>query len=45
MRIEQVFGVSMGTLLRMQLSFDIAQARDRFGDLDVKRYEEGSHPS
>jgi antitoxin HigA-1 len=32
-RLEQAFGVSMDTLLRMQLSFDIAQTRNRLGDL------------
>ncbi len=41
LRIEQAFGVSMDTLLRMQLSFDIAQTRHKFGDLGVKRYVRG----
>jgi antitoxin HigA-1 len=41
MRIEQAFGVSMDTLLRMQLSFDIAQARHRLSDLGVRRYVAG----
>lgn len=38
LRIEKAFGVSMDTLMRMQNSFDIAQARRRFGDLRVERY-------
>jgi hypothetical protein len=29
----------MDTLMRMQNSFDIARARQREGDIDVKRYE------
>ena len=45
MRIEQAFGLSMDTLLRMQLSVDIAQARDRLGDLDVKRYPQEAQPA
>ncbi len=31
LRIEKAFGVSMDTLMRMQNSFDIAQARKREG--------------
>ena len=31
LRIEKAFGVSMDTLMRMQNSFDIAQAREREG--------------
>ncbi|TVR97904.1 MAG: addiction module antidote protein, HigA family [Trueperaceae bacterium] len=45
MRIEKAFGVSMDTLLRMQLSVDIAQTRHRFGDLDVARFVAGGHSS
>ena len=37
-RIEKAFGVSMETLLRMQNSYDIAQARRREGQIDVRRY-------
>ena len=38
LRIEKAFGVSMDTLMRMQNSFDIAQARRREGEVDVVRY-------
>lgn len=37
-RIEKAFGVSMETLMRMQNSFDIAQAHKREGDIAVARY-------
>jgi addiction module HigA family antidote len=39
LRIEKAFGVSMDTLMRMQNSFDIAEARKREGDIRVARYE------
>ena len=38
LRIEKAFGVSMDTLMRMQNSYDIAQARSREGEITVKRY-------
>jgi addiction module HigA family antidote len=38
LRIEKAFGVSMDTLMRMQNSFDIAQARKREGEISVARY-------
>jgi addiction module HigA family antidote len=41
-RIEKAFGVSMDTLMRMQNSFDIAQARRREGEISVARYVPGS---
>jgi antitoxin HigA-1 len=37
-RIEKAFGVSMETLMRMQNSFDIAQAHKREGEIAVTRY-------
>jgi plasmid maintenance system antidote protein VapI len=37
-RIEKAFGLSMETLMRMQNSFDIAQARGREGEIVVARY-------
>jgi addiction module HigA family antidote len=37
-RIERAFGVSMETLMRMQNSYDIAQAHFREGEIKVKRY-------
>jgi addiction module HigA family antidote len=38
LRIEKAFGPKMDTLLRMQTAYDIAAARDRAGDIKVKRY-------
>ncbi|MCB8876508.1 HigA family addiction module antitoxin [Acidisoma silvae] len=45
-RVEKAFGVSMETLMRMQNSFDIAQARTREADIKVEPYlpKEGSKP-
>ena len=37
-RLEKAFGVSMETLMRMQNSFDIAQAHKREGEIRVTRY-------
>jgi addiction module HigA family antidote len=37
-RIEKAFGVSMETLMRMQNSFDIAQAKARAGGIMVERF-------
>src|SRR5690606_2469608 len=37
-RIEKAFGVSMETLMRMQNSYDIAQARARADEIKVGRY-------
>src|SRR5437762_756113 len=38
LRIEKAFGVSMDTLMRMQNSFDIAQARRRASEIKVARF-------
>jgi addiction module HigA family antidote len=38
LRIEKAFGVSMDTLLRMQLSYNIAQARKKGARIKVARY-------
>ena len=38
LRIEKAFGVPMETLMRMQNSYDIAQARRKEGAIDVARY-------
>jgi antitoxin HigA-1 len=38
-RLEKAFGVSMETLLRMQGSYEIAQARARAPQIDVKPYQ------
>jgi len=38
LRVEKAFGPKMDTLLRMQTAYEIAEARDREGDIKVKRY-------
>ena len=38
LRIEKAFGVKMDTLMRMQSSFDIAQARQKSGRIRVAPY-------
>jgi antitoxin HigA-1 len=38
LRIEKAFGPKMDTLLRMQTAYDIAEARDRAGDIQIRRY-------
>lgn len=38
LRIEKAFGVAMDTLMRMQNSFDIAQARKREAEIKVARF-------
>lgn len=38
LRIEKAFGVPMDTLMRMQNSYDIAEARKREGEIDVARF-------
>lgn len=35
LRVEKAFGVSMDTLMRMQNSFDIAEARKRESEIEV----------
>jgi addiction module HigA family antidote len=39
LRLEKAFGVSMDTLMRMQNSYDIAQARKRAGEIDVAPFK------
>jgi addiction module HigA family antidote len=39
LRIEKAFGVSMDTLMRMQSSYDIAQARKKEGEIEVARFK------
>jgi len=39
LRIEKAFGVPMDTLMRMQNSYDIAQARKREGDINVAPFK------
>lgn len=38
-RIEKAFGLPMETLMRMQNSYDIAQARKREGDIKVAPFK------
>lgn len=38
LRIEKAFGVSMETLMRMQNSYDISQARLREADIRIERF-------
>ena len=38
LRVEKAFGVSMDTLMRMQNSYDIAQARKREGEIKVSPF-------
>lgn len=38
LRIEKAFGPKMETLMRMQLSYDIANTRKREGKIHVRRY-------
>ncbi len=38
LRIEKAFGPNMDTLMRMQTSYDIAQARSRAATIKVRRY-------
>jgi antitoxin HigA-1 len=44
-RIEKAFGPKMDTLLRMQTAYEIAEARDREGDIKVKRYVSKKRPA
>jgi antitoxin HigA-1 len=38
LRIEKAFGMRMDTMLRMQTSWEIAEARKREGEFDIPRY-------
>ncbi|MBZ5565749.1 MAG: HigA family addiction module antidote protein [Acidobacteriia bacterium] len=38
LRIEKAFGPDMHHLLRMQLAYDVAKARQRAGDIKIRRY-------
>jgi addiction module HigA family antidote len=46
LRIEKAFGVKMDTLLRMQVSYDIAQTRKREKEIRVSRFHKTAdiHP-
>ena len=43
-RIEKAFGVSMDTLMRMQNSYDIAQARERANLINVAPFNAAAEP-
>jgi antitoxin HigA-1 len=45
LRIEKAFGVSMDTLMRMQNSYDIAQARKRENEINVTRFTGNTSPT
>lgn len=45
LRIEKAFGVKMDTLVQMQTAYDIAAARAREGEIDVKPYVAQHWPS
>ena len=40
-RLDKAFGADMETLMRMQGSYDIAQARERQGEISVARFQPG----
>ena len=44
LRVEKAFGVKMDTLLRMQTAFEIAEARRREADIEVRRFVPGAEP-
>lgn len=39
LRIEKAFGVSMDTLMRMQNSYDISEARKREGEIKIAPFQ------
>ncbi len=45
LRLEKAFGVPMDTLMRMQNSYDIAQARKREGEIKVSPFPGKSRPA
>lgn len=42
-RLDKAFGADMETLMRMQNSYDIAQARLRMGEISVGAYQKDRH--
>ena len=42
LRFEKAFGISADTLLRMQAGYDLAQARERAGELKVERVQQAA---
>ena len=43
LRLEKAFGVKMDTLLRMQTAYEIADARSRSDEIDVRPYLAHAH--
>jgi addiction module HigA family antidote len=43
-RLDKAFGADMETLMRMQTSYDIAQARKREGEIRVARFQPSAEP-
>lgn len=43
-RLEKAFGASMEELVRMQCDHDIAEARQRAGEIQVSRYVAAAQP-
>ena len=43
LRLEKAFGVKMDTLLRMQTAYEIADARSRADEIDVRPYLAHAH--
>ncbi len=39
LRIEKAFGIKMDLLLRIQTAWNIAEAREKEGEINVSRYE------
>ena len=44
LRVEKAFGVKMDTLMRMQVSYDIARTRKREKEIRVQRIFADAHP-
>ncbi|MGD0580576.1 MAG: HigA family addiction module antitoxin [Bryobacteraceae bacterium] len=44
LRVEKAFGVKMDTLMRMQVSYEIARTRKREKEIRVQRISAGAHP-
>lgn len=42
LRFEKAFGIKADTLLRMQLTYDLAQAREHEGEIKVERILEAA---
>ena len=44
LRVEKAFGVNMDTLMRMQVSYDIAQTRKHESRIRAPRIQSSAHP-